>query len=385
MSEKKEQATLDLSQGIAASELGDGGLILGRVGDEEVVLARSGTELFAIGAHCTHYRGPLAEGLIVGDTVRCPWHHACFSLRTGEALRAPALDPIPCWRVERDGDTVFVREKLPPPTAGSRARPPASAPASVVIVGGGAAGLAAAEMLRREGYDGPLTMISADDSPPFDRPNLSKDFLAGNGAGGLDSAAAAGFYDGASHRAACSARAWRRSIRRSAARPPRRRHDASSSARCSSRPAPIRCGCRFPAPTDAQVHYLRTFADSRAIVAQAARGEARGGRGRELHRPRGRGVAAGARDRGATWSRPRARRSSGSWAPSWAGSSDRCTKSTASRSTSAQTVERVDGRAVTLSGGDPLDADFVVVGVGVQAGDRARRAGRPGRSIAASR
>ena len=103
MSETKEQATLDLTKGVAASALTDEGMILGRVGDEDVVLVQSGTELFAIGAHCTHYRGPLAEGLVVGDTVRCPLHHACFSLRTGEALRAPALDPIACWRVEREG------------------------------------------------------------------------------------------------------------------------------------------------------------------------------------------------------------------------------------------------------------------------------------------
>ena len=177
MSETKERATVDLAKGIAVSTLADGGMILGRVGDEEVVLARSGDELFAVRAHCSHYRGPLVEGLVVGDTVRCPWHHACFSLRTGEALRAPALDPIACWRVDREGDRIFVREKLPqaPPTPASTS----ARPKSIVIVGGGAAGVAAAEMLRRKGYDGPLTMISADADPPVDRPNLSKDFLAG--------------------------------------------------------------------------------------------------------------------------------------------------------------------------------------------------------------
>src|SRR5690606_35550942 len=114
MSETKARATVDLSKGVAASSLADGGMILGRVGDDDVVLARAGTELFAIRAQCSHYRGPLVDGLVVGDTVRCPWHHACFSLRTGEALRAPALDPIPCWRVEQQGDLIFVREKLPP-------------------------------------------------------------------------------------------------------------------------------------------------------------------------------------------------------------------------------------------------------------------------------
>jgi apoptosis-inducing factor 3 len=91
----------DLTRGVALDHLGDGGMVGGHVGDEAVLLARRGDEFFAIGATCSHYGGPLAEGLIVGDTVRCPWHHACFSLRTGEALAAPAFNPMPCWRVEK--------------------------------------------------------------------------------------------------------------------------------------------------------------------------------------------------------------------------------------------------------------------------------------------
>src|SRR5215831_8655880 len=94
----------DLTKGIPIADLAEGGMTLGHVAGEAVLLARSGGALFAIGAECTHYHGPLAEGALVGDTVRCPWHHACFSLRTGEALRTPALNPVPCWRVEeRDG------------------------------------------------------------------------------------------------------------------------------------------------------------------------------------------------------------------------------------------------------------------------------------------
>ena len=171
----------DFRDGFALEGLPDGGSVLGRVDTEDAILVRQGDQLFAVGAHCTHYHGPLAEGLVVDETVRCPWHHACFSLRTGEALRAPALDPIPCWRVERVGDLAYVREKVI--ASGPHTSPPSSRsgsqPESVVIIGGGGAGLAAAEMLRRGGYDGSLTMLSADDSPPTDRPNLSKDFLAG--------------------------------------------------------------------------------------------------------------------------------------------------------------------------------------------------------------
>src|SRR3984893_6857449 len=173
MADSDEAAGQAFGKGISISALPDGGMLLGRVGGDDVLLARAGDDLFAVGAHCTHYHGPLVDGLMVGDTVRCPWHHACFSLRSGEPLRAPALDPIACWRVERQGEMVFVREKLPGPGASPVAAPPHT-PVSVIIIGGGGAGLAAADMLRREGYDGPITMLSADDDPPSDRPNLSE-------------------------------------------------------------------------------------------------------------------------------------------------------------------------------------------------------------------
>ncbi len=143
------------------------------------LLARRGNEFFAIGATCTHYNGPLAEGLMVDDTVRCPWHHACFSLRTGEAVRAPALSPIARWSTEVRDDKVFVREKAAP-TPSRRVAPASGSPQKIVIIGGGAAGFAAAEMLRRQHFQGGIVMLSDDDAPPVDRPNLSKDYLAGN-------------------------------------------------------------------------------------------------------------------------------------------------------------------------------------------------------------
>jgi apoptosis-inducing factor 3 len=171
----------DLTQGIPAGDLPEGRMLTGHVGEETVLLARTGGEVFAIGAKCTHYGGPLAEGLIVGDTVRCPWHHACFSLRTGEALQAPAFSPVSCWAIEQSDDRIFVRTKVQPP-APSRTLPLATgkgAPKRIVIVGGGAAGFAAAENLRRQGYGGSIVMVSSDNAAPVDRPNLSKDYLAG--------------------------------------------------------------------------------------------------------------------------------------------------------------------------------------------------------------
>jgi NADPH-dependent 2,4-dienoyl-CoA reductase/sulfur reductase-like enzyme/nitrite reductase/ring-hydroxylating ferredoxin subunit len=169
----------DLTRGVAASDISDGAMLLGHVGDEAVLLARRGAELFAIGATCTHYNGPLAEGLLVDDTVHCPLHHACFSLRTGEALRAPALNPVSCWKIEQVGPQILVREKIENPKYEKQVVPQGDIK-SIIIVGGGAAGNAAAEMFRRQGFVGKLTMLSVDDALPYDRPNLSKDYLAGN-------------------------------------------------------------------------------------------------------------------------------------------------------------------------------------------------------------
>jgi len=169
----------DLALGIAYADLADGGKLLGHVGDDEVLLVRRGAEMFAVGAHCTHYHGPLADGLVVGDTVRCPWHHACFDLRSGEALRTPAFDPIARWSVEERDGRIVVGRKLAQPAPKRRGAPTAAGPKQIVIVGGGAAGFAAAEMLRRRDYQGSLVMLSNDDAPPVDRPNLSKDYLAG--------------------------------------------------------------------------------------------------------------------------------------------------------------------------------------------------------------
>jgi NADPH-dependent 2,4-dienoyl-CoA reductase/sulfur reductase-like enzyme/nitrite reductase/ring-hydroxylating ferredoxin subunit len=175
--EKKKLTGPDLSKGVPIDDLPSEGMLIGHVDNEEVLLVRSRGEVFAVSPHCTHYQGPLAEGLVVGNTLRCPWHHARFDLRTGEAIKAPAIDPIGCWEIKlRDGlILVGSKRKRQKPKRDQAAR----APEKIVIVGGGAAGFAAVEMLRREGYNGSLVMLSSDAALPCDRPNLSKDYLAG--------------------------------------------------------------------------------------------------------------------------------------------------------------------------------------------------------------
>jgi len=136
-----------------------------QVDGEDVLIIRRGDEVFAIGAHCTHYNGPLAEGLLDGDEIHCPWHHACFDIRTGEALRAPALLPVATYDVEvREGKVVVLGKRI--------------AVNSIGIIGAGVAGNAAAGMLRRRGFGGAITMFGTE--APVDRPNLSKEYLSGH-------------------------------------------------------------------------------------------------------------------------------------------------------------------------------------------------------------
>jgi NADPH-dependent 2,4-dienoyl-CoA reductase/sulfur reductase-like enzyme/nitrite reductase/ring-hydroxylating ferredoxin subunit len=166
----------DLSQGVTEDRLRDGEPLLGHVGGDAVVLVRSGPDVFAVGANCTHYGGPLAEGLVVGDTIRCPWHHARFSLRSGAAEGAPALSPVGCWDVEHHAGRVRVAGRCESTVPSA----PRQRPASVVIIGAGAAGAACADMLRAKAYASPITLVGDEQPGPVDRPNLSKDYLAGN-------------------------------------------------------------------------------------------------------------------------------------------------------------------------------------------------------------
>ena len=171
-----EQAPLsgpDLKQGIADADVREGTPLLGHVDGEAVVLVRDAGRIHALGASCTHYGGPLAEGRVFAGAIHCPWHHACFDLETGRA-RGPALAAVACWDVALEGGTIRVGARRQTAPAAAH-----DAPKAVVIVGGGAAGVACAEALRAEGHRGTITIVNGEGSDPVDRPNLSKDYLAG--------------------------------------------------------------------------------------------------------------------------------------------------------------------------------------------------------------
>jgi apoptosis-inducing factor 3 len=261
--DQTEPSGPDLAQGIAASELKD--KLVGHVGKDEILLVRRGTEIFAVDAHCTHYHGPLVDGIVVGGSVRCPWHHACFDLRTGEPL-APAFSTLACWAVEQRDGKIFVREKRAPDKRRSVV-PSAGQPSRIVIVGGGAAGFAAAEMLRREAYQGSLTMLSADAAPPCDRPNLSKDYLAGSAPEDWIPLKPDNFYAENGIQLRLKTKVTGLDVRSrevmlgDGARVPFDRLLLATGAE------PVRLS--FPGADQAHVFTLRTLADSRAIIAAA--------------------------------------------------------------------------------------------------------------------
>jgi len=261
-----ESTARDLKAGIPLRDLTNGAVVPGVVDGEEAILARVDDELFAIGGLCTHYHARLCDGLLTGTVLRCPMHHAQYDVRTGEALWAPALDALSRWRVERVGDQAVVRERIV--ATPRRSRPVDASPQRIVIVGGGAAGLAAAEMLRRHGFAGSLTMISAEADPPIDRPNLSKDFLAGNAPADWMPLRPEGWY------AEQHIELLLNSVVRSIDAKARKVFlidggvHPFDSLLLATGAEPVELA--VPGATPGQVHVLRSFDDSRAIAAMAA-------------------------------------------------------------------------------------------------------------------
>jgi NADPH-dependent 2,4-dienoyl-CoA reductase/sulfur reductase-like enzyme/nitrite reductase/ring-hydroxylating ferredoxin subunit len=349
----------DLVVGVPETDLTPDAPLLGHARGEPVLLVRRGDEVFALGATCTHYGGPLAEGRIVGDTVRCPWHHACFDLRTGAPVRAPALNPIPCYDVEIASGKIRVGATRGGPV--SLRRP--SSLRTIAIVGAGAAGESAAEALRREGYDGEILLFGADESPPVDRPNLSKDYLAGTAPEEWIPLRPPAFFGEQKIALMLGARV-------TAIDPAGKTLTLADDRRVTWDALLLATGAepiRLPTPGVElpHVHTLRTLGDSRAIIARADRTKRAVVIGASFI---GMEVTASLRARGievhvvAPDTQPFAK----TLGPELGAFLRGVHEEHGVRFHLNETVTAIAADAVTLSGGDRLTADLVIMGVGVK-------------------
>ena len=371
MSTEPTVAGPDLTAGIPIVQVPEGGMLAGHASGKPVLLARSGGEWFAVGAVCSHYSGPLPEGIVVGDTVRCPWHHACFSLRTGEALRPPALNDVSCWRVEQRGDKVYVTGKVRKPERGASGR---RGPDSVVIVGAGAAGDSAAETLRRAGYEGSLTVYDPDPDAPYDRPNLSKDYLAGSASEDWIPLHPPEFYQ---ERGISIVR-----DRRVMAIEPKARRIRLDDGQTREYGALILATGATPVRLPAEMErntppvlYLRTFVDSKAIIAAAANAKCAVILGASFI---GLEVAASLRARKLEVHvvAPDARPLERIMGPELGGFIQKLHEENGVMFHLQQKVREIAGGVVTLESGQRLEPDFVVAGIGVRPNlELAERAG----------
>ena len=361
----------DLGLGIAATEFDRRPMLVGRVGEDQVLVVKRGDEYFAVAAQCTHYHGPLVDGLLVDGHVRCPWHHACFDLKTGRVQRGPALDPLDRWQVDQQDGRIFVRHKLPPVRTSRRSAD--TQPESVVIVGAGSAGIAAALELRRAGYQRPLTLVSGEADPPYDRPNLSKDYLAGNAPAEWMPLRSNEFYRDNEIELALGSAVRKLDVKQTKLTLEGGRELSFGRLLLATGAQPVRL--QIAGAEADRVFYLRSWADCRALLARAASAQRAVVVGASFIalevaaslRTRGLDVYVVARD--STLMRRVLGERVGNFLRT-------VHESRGTVFHLGQTIASVAGSTVTLSDGTTLDADLVVVGTSVRPlDDLARAAG----------
>lgn len=351
----------DFADGLPLTDIVDGAMISGHVAGTPALLVKQGGALFIIGSTCTHYGAPLADGLLVGETIRCPWHHACFNLRTGAVLRAPALHDLPCWRVAQRDGRAFAEEMVYP--GHPAVLDQGGLPSSVIIIGGGAAGNAAAETLRREGYAGPITLVSADPALPYDRPNLSKDYLAGSAPADWLPLRSAEFYKDQRIDVRCDTRAVGLDTHGKVV-------TLADGSRLDYGALLLATGAQpihltIPGGSLPHVHVLRTLADCDALLAEfpgARRCVVVGASFIGLE------AAAALRTRGLAVSivAPGAKPLARIFGPAISAMIQALHEHHGVRFHLGSTLTDIEPGSVTLSSGERLDADLVVVGIGVQ-------------------
>ena len=162
---------------ISKADIPDGGMKSYKQEDDSIILiTRDDDEFSAFDGKCPHAGADLGEGLRCGNRVVCPWHHGSFDSRDGTLLEPVAMRGLTQYELTDDGDSLTVNTSA---KIDKRIENDKLIDTHTLIVGGGGAGFMTANQLRHTGYGGKITIISADDKAPYNRPLLSKMFLAG--------------------------------------------------------------------------------------------------------------------------------------------------------------------------------------------------------------
>uniref|UniRef100_A0A8C6NHS2 Apoptosis inducing factor mitochondria associated 4 n=1 Tax=Nothobranchius furzeri TaxID=105023 RepID=A0A8C6NHS2_NOTFU len=163
------------------------------VDDQKVLLVRIQGQYSAVGSRCSHYSAPLIKGALVGDRVRCPFHGACFNVRTGDIEEYPGLDSIPSYKVNHTTfvanclllfKNIYIKKVkiviyylLQFNYFRIRKRFIGIVSEQTIHKLGtcfGPASLVCAETLRQNCYPGHIVIVTKDSLPPIDKPKLSK-------------------------------------------------------------------------------------------------------------------------------------------------------------------------------------------------------------------
>lgn len=152
------------------------------VGDYDILLANVNGEVYAVENKCSHYKFALTKGALCEHRVRCPLHHACFDVRTGEQIEGPGMDGVARFEVSVAGDKISVSEEpvatnTPHLNGQAKALKRGADHYTYAIVGGGTAAAYAVESIREHDPEGSIVMFSQDELPPYDRTKVSKNFL----------------------------------------------------------------------------------------------------------------------------------------------------------------------------------------------------------------
>ncbi|XP_059829232.1 apoptosis inducing factor mitochondria associated 4 isoform X2 [Hypanus sabinus] len=183
---KEKEEAIIVKEICSVEEMNEGEMREFEVENHKLLLIKSNGEFSALGHLCTHAGAPLVKvlnlstylGVLSNGRVRCPWHGACFNIKTGDIEEYPCLDALQCFPVEVQNGKVIISASVETLEENRRIKtmvtPSPTNKTVILLIGGGPASLICAETLRQEFYTGRIIIATKEQHLPYDRTKLSK-------------------------------------------------------------------------------------------------------------------------------------------------------------------------------------------------------------------